>query len=125
MTRQLVRIKSLDLGIEDHGILTVSGELEWENGGCSGFPDYAVDAAFLYRLLGALGVESIAKARGKSCWFLYENEDGGNWGYTITKGLLGIAPLHAKDGKPFMLDDWRRFLEKMPKLSASELRGDK
>lgn len=124
MHRELVRFKHPDLVIEDHGIMILSLECEYESGGISGFPSYALDASMLYRLFGAVGVDSLSKLHGKSCWFVYEGEAPG-LGSLSGNGLVAIEPLHKKDGKRFDIQEWRDWIKKNAPFSPYELREGK
>ncbi len=67
------------------------------------------------RLMCAVGVNSLDKMEGKSCWVTHTNSE-------ITK----IEPLHKKDGKPFDILEWKKWAkERLPKISPYEYRTGK
>lgn len=110
-TRCLARIKGVDLVVEDHGILMVSGTFEYENGGAQGLGGYCIDTSFLYRLFACFGVERLREINGKSCWVTHTHN-----------GILKIEPLHKQDGQAFDIGEWQEFVEKLKLPSPHEMR---
>lgn len=92
--RELAKCEGFDLSIEERGVPVLSGHFAYEGGGCQGF-GYVVDAAFLVRLMEAVGATSLTDIRGKSCWVTHTHSN-------ISK----IEPLHKKDGTAFDIAAW-------------------
>ena len=113
--RELAKAKDFDIQIEDHGIPVLSGYFDYEGGSAQGL-GYFVDMAFVMRFMGVFGVEYLHRVEGKSCWVTHTNDK-----------ILSIEPLHAKDGTPFVIQDWIDWNEEHPErnLSAYEMRTGK
>ena len=107
--RELARVEECEVGLEDHGILTLFISWEYDDG-CShqGLGCYAIDAAFLYRILDCFGVDRLRDIKGKSCWITHTHSETSK-----------IEPLHKKDGKPFVLKEWQDWHEAHPEMSKS------
>lgn len=97
--KSLARCKGFDFSIHDRGY-GLSGHFEYEDGGCQGF-GYITDEGFLLAFLQSVGVESLRKLEGKSCWVTHDHSN-----------IYRIEPLHKKDGKPFIIEKWRKWIEK-------------
>lgn len=112
--RSLAKCRGFDIGIEDHGILVMYGTFEYDDGGCQGL-GYGIETSFLYRFLSVFSVEMLRQVNGKSCWVTHTND-------RITK----IEPLHKKDGVPFDIVKWQKFVQQMNLPSPYEMRtGEK
>lgn len=115
--RELARVEECEIGIEDHGILTLFISWEYDGSSChQGLGCYAIDAAFLYRIFDCFGVSRLGQIKGKSCWVTHD------WGH-VSK----IEPLHKKDGKPFVIQEWQDWINAHPEMQKSphELRTGK
>lgn len=120
MERKLARVKELDLQIEDHGILTVVGGFEVDGVGFYGMPAYAINSAFLYRLLFAFGgYKKLSQLVGVPCWITAKFQLGTF--YEIER----IEPLFEKDGTPFVLADWQAWSKENEHASPYEQRTGK
>jgi len=95
--------------IEDHGLPTLTGAFQYDSGGVQGL-GYMVDVAFLMRFLGVFGVYCLRAVNGRSCWVMVE--DG---------VIVGIEPLHKKEGTPFRISDWREWRKTQSNPSAHEM----
>lgn len=120
MDRKLARVKTLDLTIEDHGILVVRGGFEVEGSGFYGMPDYCINTAFVYRLLYAFGgYKSLRDLAGQPCWLTAKFELG-----TFYE-IECIEPLFEKDGTPFIIADWQAWSKANDNHSPYEQRTGK
>ena len=109
MQRELAKLKGFDFMVEDHGLPVLSGTFHYDNGGAQGL-GYIVDVAFLMRFLGVFNVDCLQLVNGKSCWVMIED------------GLVvGIEPLHKKEGKPFYMSEWREWRKSQSNPSAHEM----
>lgn len=110
--REVARVTEAEVGLEDHGILTLFLRFEFD-GSSQGLGCYAIDESFLYRVLDCFGVDRISAIKGMSCWVTH---DMGK--------VYRVEPLHKKDGKPFDLEAWSRWVEAHPErqMSPYELR---
>ena len=110
--RYLAKVREADICIEDHGIPYLSVQFDYDEGVSQGLGAYTLDGAFVFRFMLALGVDSLKRAEGKSCWV---EADGGN--------IYSISPLHKKDGPPFVIKEWQEWMERRESnFSASEMR---
>lgn len=116
MERKLARVKKLDLIIEDHGILVVRGGFEVEGTGYYGMPDYCINTAFLYRLLGVFGMRGLRDLDGQPCWLTAKFQLGTF--YEVEK----IEPLFEKDGSAFVIADWQAWSKDNDNKSPYEQR---
>lgn len=113
MERDLAKLEGFDIGIEDHGLLTMYGTFHYDSGGAQGL-GYCIDASFLYRFLAVFGVGRLQEVNGMSCWVTHNN-------WKITK----IEPLHKNDGAVFDLEEWSEYIQKLNLPSPHEMRtGD-
>jgi hypothetical protein len=113
--RYLAKVREADICIEDHGIPYLSVQFDYDEGMSQGLGAYQLDGAFVFRFMLALGVDSLKKAVGKSCWV-----EAGH------SHIDGIYPLHKKDGQPFIIKEWQEWLERRGCLvSAHEMRTGK
>lgn len=92
--KELARCRDFDFGIEDHGCPYLLGYFEYEGGSCQGL-GYMPSIDFMVKILKAIGVDSLNKMEGKSCWVTHTQDK-----------ILLIEPLHKKDGKPFDVMKW-------------------
>lgn len=102
--RELARIKKVDLTIEDHGVLIFEVEFHYDGGSVQGWPICIGGPSgtdFLRRVMDAVGVYSLSRLVGKSCWVTHTNS-------SIDK----IEPLHQKDGEPFDFLAWQKKVNK-------------
>lgn len=109
--RSLAKLRGFDIGIEDHGILTMLGTFEYEEGMCQGL-GYCIDTAFLYRFLSVFGVGKLQQVNGKSAWVTHTHD-----------GIIKIEPLHKNDGEAFDIPEWQEWVKKNgPHVSPYEMR---
>lgn len=111
--REIAKIKSTFLGVEDHGMFSVNVGFTYDNGGSyQGTGHYALDRydetldrrvgsaegmEFIIRLLNACGVSEWARLPGRTVFVL--KDPGFN-------GLIrGIEPLPTEPGAPFIFAD--------------------
>lgn len=91
--RQLARVRGIpDICIEDHGILILDLQFEYEGAG-QGLPlilQTPEGGNTIKAILQALGVDSLRKASGVSCWVTATDSQ-----------ILKIEPLHKRDGTPW------------------------
>ena len=115
MERTLAKCVKFDFCIEDHGLPFMTGHFDYEDGGSQGF-GYMVDAAFLMRLVEAVGVDSLRALDGKSCWVTHTHDS-----------IVSVEPLHKKQGTPFVIADWVKWNKERtsPHASAYEMRTGK
>lgn len=112
--RELAKVRECEIGIEDHGILTLFMTWDYDEGSTQGLGCYQIDAAFLYRIMAVFGVDRLHKIVGKSCWVTHD------WGSTSM-----IEPLHKKGGVPFVIKEWQDWRRTQPSLSPHEERTGK
>ena len=115
MLEKLGKIESVNLGYEDHGILTCW--LHFDFGGAGqGFGGYCLDiydekkgkrigqAAgmdFIVRILEACGVDSWEELPGKIMYALYDK--------SLFEPIIGIkAPDFIEGGGTFLISDWQK-----------------
>lgn len=112
MERELAMVKRADIIIEDHGIPVLDVTFDYEGGSCQGLGGYTLDAAFVFRFMLAIGVDSLSAAVGKSCFVTHDR-------MSISK----IEPLHKKNGTPFIIKEWADWARRrLTTVSASEMR---
>ena len=112
ITHELSKVRSVDICIEDHGIPYLDVQFDHEDGFSQALGVYTLDGAFVFRFMLALGVDSLKKAVGKSCWV-----DTGH------SSLTAIYPLHKKDGQPFIIKEWQEWMGRRNLgVSAREMR---
>ncbi len=110
--RELAKVRSADIIIEDHGIPVLDVTFDYDGGSTQGLGGYTLDAAFVMRFMCAIGSDSLSGCVGKSCWVTHDH-------CSISK----VEPLHKKDGTPFVIKDWQEwFKRRMTGVSASEMR---
>lgn len=113
--RVLAKIRYVDFEIEDHGIPIWDIVFDYDDGSSQGMGGYTAEIGFMCRLLGAIGVYSMSELKGKSCWVTHTFDS-----------ISMVEPLHKKDGKPFVIEDWKKWIQKRgAKLSPYELRTGK
>ena len=112
--RELARVKSAYIGEVHEGIIGLVAHFEYESGVCQCLGGYQLEPAFVYRFLGALGIRDLRKAEGKSCWVTYRPAK-----------ILKIEPLHKKDGEPFDIEAWSKWVRAryVDPPTYNELRG--
>jgi hypothetical protein len=114
-TRELARIKSADIADVYNGMLGLRVDFEYEVGGGQLLTGYMLDAAMVARFMGAVGIGRLSDAALKSCWVTHDHCN-----------IYKVEPLHAKDGKPFDIEEWQAWIkERMPPISWSELETGK
>jgi|SRR6267142_5295772 len=99
--RILAKIVATDFEIEDHGIPIWSVQFDYDDGSSQGLGGYTAEISFMCRLLRSVGVNSFNRLKGKSCFVTHDNSH-----------IYSIEPLHKKDGIPFIIQDWRNWVEK-------------
>ena len=113
--RELGKITSVNLCIEDHGILSLMVSFDF-GGTCQGFGGFALDAPppkrkgprigsaagtdFILRLLRLFGVNRLEEIVGRSA---YAIRDGDKWNSPI----IGIETPKFDGGEKFLVADWR------------------
>ena len=112
--RELARIESVDIGDVYNGMLGLCIAFAYEDGGGQSLGGYMLDAAMVVRVMRAIGVGSLASAKGRSVWVTHAHDS-----------ILKIEPLHKKDGQPFVLEEWKTWLKRHNvKTCWSDLCGD-
>lgn len=111
--KQLARVESVELYIEDHGILTCFVNLHKEEGLHQGFGGYSLDGYneklkrrvgtaggmdWVLRLLQIFKVDRLEKIQGKMCYALYESD---------SRQIKGIQTLELDGGETFLIKDWQ------------------
>ena len=114
MRKELARVESVKLYIEDHGILTCFVNLKRESWGSQGFGGYQLDVFdkeldrmkgsaagmdWILQILQIFSVNSLDEIEGKMCYALY---DEGN------DSIMGIETLSMDGGKTFKISDWQK-----------------
>lgn len=110
MNREIAKIRSTTLGIEDHGILTAMLELDY-GGTVQGAGGYALDqydegqerrvghraaGDFILGVLRACGVDSWEKVAGRTVYALRDEGFHGK--------VIGLAPLPTERGEEFLFE---------------------
>lgn len=116
--RALAKCAEFDVGI-GHGCPTLFGHFEYDEGGCQGF-GYMVDVAFLMRFMAVFSVGQLQDVNGKSCWVVFDAQHHFRAG-SSSEHIIRIDPLHHKDGQPFSIPDWKKWMMNGPRYSAHEL----
>lgn len=112
MERELAKVQDADIIVEDHGIPVLAVTFDYDGGSRQGLGGYTLDAAFVFRLMLAVGKHSLRDCIGQSVWVTHDHS-------SVTK----VEPLHKKDGTPFVIEDWRKWAEKrLQPISAYEMR---
>jgi len=112
--KQLARVESVDLFIEDHGILTCFVNLHKEEGLHQGFGGYSLDGYdkklkrrigtaggmdWVLRLLQIFHVDRLEKITGKMCYALYERD---------SQLIKGIETLELDGKETFLISEWQK-----------------
>jgi len=112
--KQLARVESVEMYIEDHGILTCFVNLHKEQGFHQGFGGYSLDGYnkvlkrrvgtaggmdWVLRLLQVFHVDRLEKIKGKMCYALYEPD---------SQLIKGIEALDIDGGDRFLISDWQK-----------------
>lgn len=112
--KQLARVESAELYIEDHGILTCFINLDKEEGLHQGFGGYSLDGYdeslkrrkgtaggmdWVLRILQIFHVDRLEKIKGKMCYALYESD---------SQLIKGIQTLELDGGETFLISDWQK-----------------
>lgn len=114
----LARITRADIADVYNGMVGLSVQFEFDECSVQSFSGYILDASQVVRFMNAVGVSRLRDAEGKSCWIVREDWFNGH--------ICEIHPLHKKDGKPFILSEWKAWHDKHGcKASYSSLCGDK
>lgn len=114
MERELAKIKRADIQDVYNGMLGLVVEFEYEDEMHQCLSGYMLDAAMVVRVMSAVGANALSKMEGLSCWVTHDNSS-----------IIMIEPLHKKEGKPFVLDEWKRWLKRHNVKSCwSDLIGD-
>jgi hypothetical protein len=101
-TRELARVTHANIGEVYNGILGLSVTFEYEpDGCCQGLGSYMLDASFVARFMGALGILQLHEAVGRSCWVTHTHDC-----------IVSVEPLHKKDGRPFVISDWQEWVKR-------------
>ena len=98
-TRELARITYADIGAVYEGIPGLVVNFEYEDGGGQYLSGHMIDPAMVCRFMNAVGVSALRDAEGKSCWVTHTDQE-----------ILKVEPLHAKDGRPFDLEEWKAWM---------------
>lgn len=113
MKRQLGKITSAEIMIEDHGLLTFFAQLDFGSSG-QGFGGYVLDqwdeekkrrvgtamgCDFILKYLQLFNVQKLVDTVGRSVYALREGSD---WG-----PILGIQVPEFDGGKTLLLSEWR------------------
>ena len=96
--REVAKISYVDFEIEDHGIPTWHVTFEGDGWG-QGLGTYCAEISFMCRLMGAVGVYAMKDLKGKSVWITHTHDS-----------ILKVEPLYKKDGKPFVIEDWKKWV---------------
>lgn len=115
MHKELAKVRSFDLFIEDHGIFTCFLQLDYESGSSQGFGGYSLDGYnkddkrregsaagtdFLLRILQTFGVERFEQLEGKVCYALREDQ------FEPIKGIE--VPSFGGENRTFLISDWQK-----------------
>lgn len=99
--RKLARIMRADIGDVYNGMLGLVVEFAYDKATRQCLSGYMLDAAFVIRFMRAVGVDRLSEAEGKSCWV------------TATRNeILSVEPLHAEDGRPFVISEWQDWVKR-------------
>jgi hypothetical protein len=112
-SQDIAKVEQVELGYEDHGILTCMLRLAFGSSG-QGAGGYALDAydeelkrrvgtaygmEFVIRTMRACGVNEWSKIKGRTIFALRDPAD--------PTYIKGIAPLPTEPGEPFVFDELR------------------
>ena len=111
--KELAKITECDVGYEDHGCPFLFCTFEYEDSNSRQGFGYIPDMAFILRFLDAVCVDTLQKCVGKTVWVTHTNDE-----------ILRVDPLHKKEGKPFIIEDWKEWARKYNRFSASQMRGE-
>lgn len=115
MAKELARVESVFLGIEDHGIFTMVLHLDF-GGSHIGFGGFflghrpegedrargtAAGADFICAMLDLFGVDDIKKLVGRTCFVLHEKS------IVSATDIIGLELPAFDGGKRFITDEWR------------------
>ncbi len=77
------------------------------------------------RFMAVFGVGRLQEVNGKSCWVVFEAQHHFASG-SSSEHIIRIDPLHRRRGRPFDIQDWRKWIVAGPRYSAHEmLTGEK
>lgn len=111
--KELARVESVSLEIEDHGILTCYVNLNKESGLHQSFGGYSLDTYdedlkkrigtasgmdWVLRILNIFGVSKLEDIEGKMCYAVMNGQPT----------IQGLETLKIDGGKTFMISDWRK-----------------
>jgi hypothetical protein len=115
--KELAKVERVELGWEDHGILTCALQVDYGSGGQS-VGGYALDEPgengrtgtaygmeFVARMMRACGVREWSKIKGRTIYVL---RDGDGWNARV----VGIAPLPTEPGEPFLFDSIKEMAQR-------------
>ena len=118
MDKQLARIESVSLEIEDHGILTCDVLLNKESGSHQSFGGYCLDGYdeklkrrvgtaggldWILRLMQIFNVNKLEKLKGKMCYALYDTPYK-----RFSSQIIGLESLNIDGGGSFLISDWQK-----------------
>ena len=109
--RRLARIVRADIADVYNGMLGLVVEFAYDKSSRQGLGGYMLDAAFVIRFMGAIGVDRLSAAVGKSCWVTATHDK-----------VLSVEPLHEEDGRPFVISEWQEWAKRrLPPMCWDEL----
>jgi hypothetical protein len=113
MHKQIAKIVDTKLGWEDHGIFTAWLSLDYGGSSMQGAGMYGLSYSppperkpvgapggidHIMKILGACGVDSWEKLKGRTVYAIRENDD---WGAKV----IGLGPLPTESGQDFIFTD--------------------
>jgi len=116
LIKELARVDTVDLSIEDHGILSCFVMLDKEEGLHQGFGGYSLDGYdkklkrrvgtaagldWILRLLQIFKVNKLEDITGKMCYAIYEDD-------SFNRTIKGIKTLEIDGGEEFLIKDWQK-----------------
>ena len=111
--RKLAKVISADIADIYNGMLGLNVHFKYENGFHQNLSGYILDAALVIRFMGAIGVDALSKAAGKSCWVTSSHDK-----------IHRIEPLHADEGRALDIEEWQAWVEANgPKCSYGSMAG--
>jgi hypothetical protein len=127
MNRYLAKLGKCDIGVEDHGILTIGLSANMEDSGCGGFgticglsfgrSDWKSDVkdknylgTYISGLLEAVGVRYISEIEGRYVFMLSEKDMSKGWGHSSSE-FCGIQGMKDTGGHVFNFDEWQTALK--------------
>jgi hypothetical protein len=129
MTEQIAKIRRADIGVEDHGILTVFLDFDYGGSG-QGLPGYALDEPvrdendqslgrfgtaygmeFVKRVMAAAGVDRWSEVEGRTVLVLREEGYHGQ--------IVGFKPLPTERGKEFIVAEMKEQMLDLGLIPAS------